>query len=126
MREHQNNGKTYLFAAIGSCTELGGRVTRVTTKAEHQGMALARVGDIDTYDDRSKAAITNGTGLAAARGGKPLALVGSQLSNGDAITERLLDGWGITVHEGEQIPGLFDAAYTLSLSASAEGGNGHT
>src|ERR1700751_2039223 len=121
MPEQQNNGKTCLFAAIGSRTGRGVRVTRVTTKAEYQGMALARVGGINTYDDRSKAAITNGTGLAPARSDRPLALVGSQLSNGDTITETLLDGWGITVHEGEQIPGLFDAAYTLSLSASAEG-----
>ncbi|TDN61604.1 hypothetical protein [Paraburkholderia sp. BL10I2N1] len=52
MPEQQNNETTYLFVTIGSRTERGRRVTWITTMAEYQEMALARVGDIVTYDDR--------------------------------------------------------------------------
>ena len=55
MLEQQKNETTYLFATIGSRTERGGRVTKVTSKAEYRGMALARVGDVVTYDDGSEA-----------------------------------------------------------------------
>jgi hypothetical protein len=34
MSEQQNSEATYLFVTIGSHTERGGRVTRVTTTAE--------------------------------------------------------------------------------------------
>jgi hypothetical protein len=86
-------------------------------------MALARVGDIVTYDDGSEAIIIDGAGFAATWEDKPLALVGSCLSNGDTITKTLQDGWGITVRDGERIPGLFDPAYTLPPNTATHGGN---
>jgi uncharacterized Zn-binding protein involved in type VI secretion len=113
MPEQQKNETTYLFVTIGSRTERGGRVTRVSTMAEYQGMALARVGDIVTYDDGGEATIIDGAGYAAAWGDKPLALVGSRLSNGDTIMETSQDGWGITVRDGDQAPGLFDPVLQL-------------
>jgi uncharacterized Zn-binding protein involved in type VI secretion len=125
MPEQQNSETTYLFVTIGSRTERGGRVTRVTTTAEYEGMALARVGDIVTYEDGSEATITDGAGSAALWDNAPFALVGSRLSNGDTITETLQDEWGITVRNGEQIPGLFDPAYMLPLSAITDRGSSH-
>jgi uncharacterized Zn-binding protein involved in type VI secretion len=125
MLEQQKNETTYLFATIGSRTERGGRVTMVTSKAEYRGMALARVGDVVTYDDGSEATIIDGAGFAAAWGDRPFALVGSHLSNGDMITETLQDGWGIKVRDGERIPGLFDPAYMLPQSAPRNGENTH-
>ena len=109
----KKNETTYLFVTVGSRTKDGGHVTRVSTKAEYEGMALARVGDIVTYADGSEASIIDGAGFAAAWEDKPFALVGSRLSNGDTITEKLQDGFGISVPDGELIPGLFDPAYTL-------------
>jgi uncharacterized Zn-binding protein involved in type VI secretion len=125
MMKQQNNETTYLFVTIGSRTKLGGQVTWATTSAEYEGKALARVGDIVTYDDGSEATIIDGAGFAATWDDKPFALVGSRLSNGDTITETLLDGWGITVREGDAIPGLFDPAYTLPPIAKTDGGSNH-
>ncbi|WP_158937578.1 PAAR domain-containing protein [Burkholderia sp. S171] len=124
MSEQQKSERTYLFATVGSRTGRGGRVSRATTKAEYQGMAFARVGDVVTYDDGSEATIIDGAGFAATWEDKPFALVGSRLSNGDTITETLQDACGIEVRDAEQIPGLFDDTYTLSQSA-AHGGSTH-
>ena len=121
MLKKQNNETAYLLVTIGSRSKLGGQVTRVTTNAEYEGKALARVGDIVTYDDGSEATIIDGAGFAATWDDKPLALVGSHLSNGDTITETLQDGWGITVREGETIPGLFDPSYRLPFTNMPEG-----
>ncbi len=125
MSEQKNNETTYLFVTIGSRTKDGGRVTRVSTKAEYKGLALARVGDIVTYDDGSEATIIDGAGFAAAWENKPFALVGSRLSNGDTITETLQDRFGITVRDGKPVPGLFDPAYTLPPTEAMSGGASH-
>ncbi|WP_179258430.1 PAAR domain-containing protein [Caballeronia sordidicola] len=125
MPEQKNTETTYLFVTIGSRTKDGGHVTRVSTKAEYKVLALARVGDIVTYADGSEACIIDGAGFAAAWEDKPFALVGSRLSNGDTIAETLQDGFGITVREGELIPGLFDPAYTLPPIADTNSGTIH-
>jgi hypothetical protein len=101
MSGQDKSAKSYLFATIGSRSKLGGRVTRVTTEAEYQGMALARVSDVVTYDDGSEATIPDSAGFAATWDDKPLALVGSRRSNGDTIAETLPDAWGITVRDGD-------------------------
>lgn len=119
--EQQRNETTYLFATISAFTGRGGHVSRATTRAEYEGKALAHVGDIVAYHDRSEATIIDGTGYAATWEGKPLALVGSHLSNGDTIAETLQDGWGISVRDGETIPGLFDPAYVPPAAESANG-----
>ncbi|SAL67963.1 hypothetical protein AWB69_07909 [Caballeronia udeis] len=121
----QKKEMAYLFVAIGSRTRDGGHVTRVSTKAEYKGTALARVGDIVTHDDGSEATIIDGAGFAAAWGDKPFALVGSRLSNDDTITETLQDGFGITVRDGKPVPGLFDPAYTLPPIVDTDGGVSH-
>jgi uncharacterized Zn-binding protein involved in type VI secretion len=126
MSEQKNNNSTYLFVTIGSRTKRGGHVTRVSTKAEYRGMALARVGDIVTYYNGSEATIIDGSGFAAAWGDKPFALVGSRLSNGGTITETLQHGFGITVRSDKPVPGLFDPVYVLPLAdAVNEEGSAH-
>jgi uncharacterized Zn-binding protein involved in type VI secretion len=122
MSEQEKSERTYLFATVGSRTGRGGQVTRATTKAEYQGMAFARVGDVVTYGDGSEATIVDGAWFAAMWEDKPFALVGSRLSNGDTITETLQDECGIEVRDGEQISGLFNETYTLPQSA-AHGGS---
>ncbi|CAE6781714.1 hypothetical protein [Paraburkholderia haematera] len=50
---------------------------------------------------------------------------GSCLSSGDAITQTLQDGHGISVRHGELIPCLFDPAYMPRLSIDANRGPNH-
>jgi uncharacterized Zn-binding protein involved in type VI secretion len=125
MSELQQDETTFPFATIGSRTERGGRVTRVTTRAEYNGMALARVGDVVTYDDGSEATIIDGAGFAAVWDEKPLALVGSSLSNGDRIPESLQNSWCVTVRADKPIPGLFDPTYAPPGSANTSTGGAH-
>lgn len=122
MPEQQKRGKAYLFVTNGSRTGREGRVTRVTTKAEYQRMALARGGDVISYDDGSEAIIIDGAGFTAAWEAKPLAPIDSRLSNGDTITETLQDAWGIAIRDSEQTPRLFIPAYTLPWN-TAHGGS---
>lgn len=124
MPEQQKRGKTCLFVTIGSRTGREGRVTRVTTKAEYQGMALARGGDVISYDDGSEATIIDGAGFTATWEDKPLALIDPRMSNGDTITETLQDAWGVAIRDSEQTPRLFIPACTLPWSA-AHGGSTH-
>jgi len=101
-----------LLATIASLTQQGGRVSSATSDLKIIGLAVARVGDTVTYPDGSEASIVSGAGSAAVSAGKPLALVGSRLGNGDTITtETLQTGRGICERPGEPINGLFDAAY---------------
>jgi uncharacterized Zn-binding protein involved in type VI secretion len=125
MSERQKDETTYLFATIGSRTARGGRVSRVTTKAEAQGLALARVGDMVTYEDGSEATIIDGAGFAAQWCGVPFALVGSCLDNGDTIVETLQDFWGVSDRADKPIHGLFDPAYVSIPAGAVDAGSGH-
>ncbi|PXX32290.1 MULTISPECIES: PAAR domain-containing protein [Burkholderia] len=108
---NEQQAPTHLFATIGALTERGGRVTAATSGLTVAGLAVARVGDIVTYEDGSGAVITDGAGDYTVGGDKPFALVGSRLSNGDHIVETLQRSWGIHVSVGEPVDGLFDPAY---------------
>ncbi|RKT26397.1 PAAR motif-containing protein [Paraburkholderia sp. RAU2J] len=107
-----NSGRSeFLFATVGSLSERGGRITCVSTSATIDDKGLAVVGDIVTYQDGTEATIIDGAGFAAMWSNKPFALVGSRLSNGDRIISAPQDSFGITVRDGEDIPGLFDPLY---------------
>jgi uncharacterized Zn-binding protein involved in type VI secretion len=123
MRDEQE-ARTYLFATVGSTTERGGRVTRVSTTATIDGKGLAVVGDIVSYEDGTEAAIIDGAGFAAIWGDKPVALIGSRLSNGDRITTAAQHEFGISVGDDESIPGLFDAAWVPSSADFMIAGGG--
>ncbi|MFM0499426.1 PAAR domain-containing protein [Paraburkholderia caffeinilytica] len=83
MKNQQSKEIKYLFATIGSLTERGGRVTTAAAGGAYCGLGLASVGDVVTYADGSEAVIVDGAGLMCAIDGRPAALVGSSLSNGD-------------------------------------------
>ena len=111
MKQYATNEPTYLFATIGALTERGGRVTTARGGTTIQGLGMACVGDVVTYPDGSEAVIRDGAGSALVIDGRPAALVGSSLSNGDRIIETLVMCCGIVVRAGETIEGLFDASY---------------
>lgn len=101
----------HLFATIGALTERGGRITKATGGLTVAGLSVARVGDVVTYEDGSEAVITDGAGEYAVDNDKPIALVGSGLSNGDRIVETLQSFWGINAPDADGVKGLFDPAY---------------
>ncbi|MFM0130832.1 PAAR domain-containing protein [Paraburkholderia sediminicola] len=111
MKDKQSKEIKYLFATMGSLTERGGRVTTATGGGSYCGLGLACVGDVMTYADGSEAAIMDGAGFMCVMDGRPAALVGSSLSNGDRIVETLWKDAYFTVPEGETIAGLFDSDY---------------
>jgi uncharacterized Zn-binding protein involved in type VI secretion len=112
---------THWFATIGSLTEQGGRVTGVSSGLKIAGLTVALVDDVVTYEDGSEAVIIDGAGVAAAYGDRPIALVGSRLSNGDRIIESLQNKRGISEYHNCPILGPFDPAYTLPTSATTDG-----
>lgn len=50
---------TRLFVTIASLTERGGRITKATSGLTVAGLALARVGDVVTYQSGSEAVTTD-------------------------------------------------------------------
>lgn len=100
----------HLFATIGSLTARGGRITSATSRMKLAGLEAARVGDTVTYPDGSEAVIIYGAGFGTVSAGKPVALVGSSLSNGDKIIETLQPlGFGLDANK--PIVGLFGSNY---------------
>lgn len=108
--EQERNGTKFVFATVGARTERGGCVTS-GSGIRIAGLPLACVGDIVTYSDGSEAVIMDGAGSASVICGKPAALVGSSLSNGDRITSTIWTGRGIFVDENKPVEGLFDPDY---------------
>ncbi|MGF7189307.1 hypothetical protein JOE11_002343 [Robbsia andropogonis] len=64
------------------------------------------------YPDGSVAHITSGAGLGAIYDGKPQAIVGSHISNGDEIVESRSNDCQIEIQESmPAVPGLLDRQY---------------
>jgi hypothetical protein len=82
-------GTTYRFAVKGATTRLGGVLREATSdhpiREIHRNAAC--VGDFIEYADGTRAQIVTGVGLPDRPGFRPLAVVGSLLDNGDAITD---------------------------------------
>jgi hypothetical protein len=73
---------------------------------------VARVGDEVHYPDGTTASIISGAGFAAIDNGKPLAIVGSHVSNGDQIADTLNREFEIVRYEDSPaIPGFLDPHY---------------
>jgi uncharacterized Zn-binding protein involved in type VI secretion len=122
MSKHAINETMHLFATVGARTERGGKVTRVSSHATIDNLGLAVVGDTVEYEDGTEATIVDGAGFAAMWEDRPVALVGSHLSNGDRIVTAAQNAFGITVRDGEEIPGLFDSTYSPMADAVRTGG----
>ena len=118
MKDKHGKQTKHLFATIGALTERGGRVTSATGGRTYCGLGLACVGDVVTYADFSEAVIIDGAGSMCVMDGRPAALVGSSLSNGDRIIETLWKGAYFIVPEGESVKGLFDADYVPQPSTA--------
>ena len=103
----------HLVATLGSRTVAGGTV-RVASSQIYCGgeFRVARVGDEVHYPDGTTASITSGAGFAAIDNGKPLAIVGSHVSNGDQIVDTLNREFEIVRYEDSPaIPGFLDPHY---------------
>jgi len=107
--DSSTSAQEHLLATLGSLTERGGHITQVSTQLAICGHLVARVGDTVTYADGSTATIIDGAGSAFLYLDRPVALVGSHLSNGDRIIETQQSRCGIPADR--QIPGLFDPAW---------------
>ena len=102
----------YAIATLGSLTERGGTVRTATSVVCIGAIRAARVGDEVHYSDGSIAYITSGTGAAALDNDRPMAIVGSHISNGDVISESQQSAVEIVVREGmPPIPGFLDPGY---------------
>lgn len=101
----------YPAATESSTTERGGRP--IATSGLHTaGGRIALVGDIVRYADGSEARIISGAGVASVYAGRPIALVGSELDNGDRITGPIHNGMVIVQYADEApIKGLLDPSY---------------
>lgn len=74
----------YAIATDGATTQHGGAVTAAHTGTLLEGRNIARVGDEVHYPDGRKAWIVTGSWYVELYG-RPIAVVGSRLSNGDFI-----------------------------------------
>ena len=84
------------------------------------GGRIALVADIVRYADGSEARIISGAGVASVYAGRPIALVGRELDNGDRITGPIHNGMVIVQYADEApIKGLLDPNY---LPSKSEGG----
>ena len=101
----------YPAATESSTTERGGKLI-ATSGFSTIGGRVAMVGDIVRYADGSEARIISGAGVASVYAGRPIALVGSELDNGDHITGPIHNGMVIVQYADEApIKGLLDPSY---------------
>ena len=79
--------RTYRIAVLGTRTERGGVVVAVHDKIhELEGRLVACVGDTVRYSDGTESRISTGIPKVLVND-RPLAVVGSQLENGDTLVE---------------------------------------
>jgi len=105
----------HAVATLGSRTKLGGTVQTATSATCFNKLRASRVGDEVHYPDGTVAHITSGAGFAAIDDGKPLAIVGSHVSNGDVIAESLQSSMEILVLDGlPPILGFLDPHFVPS------------
>jgi len=102
----------HAVATLSSRTKLGGTVRTATSATCFNELRAARVGDEVHYPDGTVAHITSGAGFAAIDNGKPIAIVGSHVSNGDVIAESLQSSMEILILDGlPPIPGFLDPLF---------------
>lgn len=124
MSEQAINETMYVFTTIGTGTERGRRVTRASTNATIDNLGLAVVGDIVAYEEGTEAMIVDGAGFAVMWHGRQVTVTESHLSNGDRIVTAAQDACDITVRDGEEIPRLFEPAYSPIFADVVRTGGG--
>ncbi|MDI9689711.1 XRE family transcriptional regulator [Burkholderia cenocepacia] len=106
----------YPVATESSITARGGRVT-ASSPYSTTGGRVALVGDTVCYADGTEARIVSGAGAVLGHQGRPVALVGSALDNGDTIEGPLHEGMVIVQYaDVPPIEGLLDPNYVSSRS----------
>lgn len=101
----------YPVATGASFTERGGKVI-ATSPIYLLEERVALVGDSVRYADGSEARIISGAGVAGMVDDRPIAIVGSELDNGDRIIGPAHNDVTITQYADEPpIEGLLDPAY---------------
>jgi predicted XRE-type DNA-binding protein len=110
----------YPAATECSTTERGGQIV-ASSGLRTVGGRVALVGDMVRYQDGGEARIVSGAGAALLYKGRMMALVGSELDNGDRITGPMHNGMVIVQYADEApIEGLLDPHYVPS---KVEGGH---
>lgn len=94
----------YHFAVNGAKTRNGGLVNASAVQYKICGLAIALVGDEVIYADGTISKIVSGTGQACMINGKPVALVGSHLENGDEIIDSPNKSFAINIFKGDKVP----------------------
>lgn len=104
---------TYQPATIGAKTERGGVVMTASTQARLAGHRVACINDLVTYPDGTTARIVSGAGSSIHYMGRPWALVGSEIDNGDTIVASPQPAGLFQMRElvDEPIPGLLQPGY---------------
>ena len=97
---------SYFLATLGSRTEWGGEVTTASSGME----LIALVGDKVRYSDGSESVIVSGTGNLLLIEGRPAAIVGSQVANGDRIISTNQHYCSVSP-EGCDTEGFLEASY---------------
>ncbi|OZI85691.1 hypothetical protein CFN58_16745 [Pseudomonas avellanae] len=78
------------------------------------------MGDVVRYPDGTESKIVSGAGAALAYKGKPMAIVGSAVANGDTITSSLQSATQIREYADDTgIPGLLQPAYLAPIQGHA-------
>lgn len=109
----------YPVATGASFTERGGKVI-ATSPIYLQEERMALVGDTVRYPDGTETRIISGAGVAGMFGDRPMAIVGSELDNGDRIIGPVHIDVTITQYADEPpIKGLLDPEYVPELNGSA-------
>lgn len=108
----------YPVATSASTTAQGGTVL-ASSDITWLGHCSALVGDVVRYPDGSEARIISGAGTASVVQGRSMAVVGSELDNGDRITGPMHDGLVIVQYADQPpIPGLLDPTFTAPHGAA--------
>ena len=111
--------RRYPAATESSTTERGGTIIS-TSPYRTRGGRVALVGDVVRYPDGSETRIVSGAGASVVYDGRPMAVVGSELENGDCINGPVHNGIVIVQYADEApIAGLLDRAF---VPASSQGG----
>jgi uncharacterized Zn-binding protein involved in type VI secretion len=110
----------YPLATIGSRTSRGGEVVIEGQGQYVDSYRIACVGDRVRYPDGSESVVISGAGAASTFAGKPVAVVGSHIANGDRIVSSLQSIGEIVLYEGDApIPGLLQPSYATPITAMA-------
>jgi uncharacterized Zn-binding protein involved in type VI secretion len=92
-------------ATVGSRTRQGGEILAVCSQSVTVGgYFMAQVGDKVVYPDGSEAMIISGAGVANMIDGVPVAIVGSELDNGDEIVSTPQGSRLFCLREGDERP----------------------